>query len=41
MSYAPDEEEGEGKHCNTPIDTLCIPEVIIKVGMPLPKTEVR
>jgi len=40
MGQTPDKEEGKGQHCNASIDTLCIPEVIIKVGVPLPKAEV-
>jgi hypothetical protein len=34
MGQAPEEEEGKGEHGNATINTLCIPKVIIEVGMP-------
>jgi len=40
MGGAPDKEEGQCQHGNTTVNTFGIPEVIIKVGVPLPKAEV-
>jgi hypothetical protein len=33
MGKAPDQEEGEGKHGNATINPLCVPEVIVEVGV--------
>jgi len=41
MGDAPDQEEGEGKHGNAPVDTFGIPNVIVKVCVSFPKLEVR
>jgi hypothetical protein len=41
MGCTPDKKEGQGKHGESAIDTLGIPQVVIKVCVPLPEAEVR
>jgi hypothetical protein len=41
MDGAPNEKEGQGKHGKTTVDTFGVPKVIVKVGVPLPKAEIR
>jgi hypothetical protein len=41
MSSTPDEKEGQCKHGKTTVDTLGVPKVIVKVGVPLPEAEIR
>ena len=40
MSHAPKQEEGESKHCYSPIYTFGVPQVVVKVCVLFPKLKV-
>jgi len=40
MGSPPDKKESQGQHGKASVNTLGIPKVIVKVGVPLPKAEI-